>query len=186
LPEFINIKKLPENSFPEQTMGLAGKKVLILGAGNIGNEVNKICQAFGMNIVIFRRGDDLIEMVKDMNVVINSLSQNSETEGLLGKKFFDSLKKGAYFISITGTEIFDMDVLLSALDSHLAGAAIDPADISVGDTNNLIYQKIITHPKILATPHIAFNTDVSARIANDMMINNIEAWLNRKPINLVE
>jgi phosphoglycerate dehydrogenase-like enzyme len=185
LPEFINIKYLAVNIFPEQTIGLSNRKVLILGAGNIGNKVGKICQAFDMGIDYFKRGDELLELAKTADVIINCLSQNKETEDLLGKEFFRALKKGAYFISIANTQIFDVDALLEALDNNLAGAAIDPGDITVGDTDNPVYQKMVNHPKILVTPHIAFNTDVAARIANDMMIDNIEASLKGEPINLV-
>ncbi len=41
-------------------------------------------------------------------------------------------------------------------------------------------------PKIVVTPHIAWNTDAERRKANDMMIDNIEAWINKKPINLIK
>jgi phosphoglycerate dehydrogenase-like enzyme len=92
-------------------------------------------------------------------------------------------------MKIVVTQNLDLDSeqaeRLKALDNKLLGAAIDPGDISVGDTNSPTYQKLIAHPKILATPHIAFNTDVSAKIANDMMIENIKAWLDENPANLL-
>ena len=41
------------------------------------------------------------------------------------------------------------------------------------------------HLKIIATPHIAYNSDYTDTLGNKMMIDNIEAWLGGKPINLV-
>jgi phosphoglycerate dehydrogenase-like enzyme len=67
----------------------------------------------------------------------------------------------------------------------LAGAAIDAGGVQVGNYNDPYYQKLINHPKILATPHIAYNTDITARVANDMMIDNIEAWIKGTPKNLI-
>ena len=77
--------------------------------------------------------------------------------------------------------------MLGALDKGiLAGVAHDAGGIKVGDTADPFYQKLLKHPKVLVTPHIAYNTDVRARVSYDMMIDNVEAWIKGKPINLLE
>jgi len=67
----------------------------------------------------------------------------------------------------------------------VVGVADDAASSEVGDINEPDCKKLLDHPKIFVTPHIAWNTDSERRIAYDIMIDNIEAWLNKKPINLV-
>ena len=47
------------------------------------------------------------------------------------------------------------------------------------------YKKLIKNPKVIATPHFSYHSDVSLRVSNDMMIDNIEAWIKGKPINVV-
>jgi phosphoglycerate dehydrogenase-like enzyme len=185
LPEMINTVKKPKDGLPARTLGLAGKSVCILGSGNIGSRVGKICEAIEMKTKFFEKGDDAILGAKGADVVINCLSQNSTTVGLLDREFFSSLKKGTYFISVTSPSIYDIDSLLSSLGNNVAGAAIDAGDARPGDVNDEFYKKISGNGKILATPHIAFNTDVTARVANDAMIDNIEAYLKGEPINLV-
>jgi phosphoglycerate dehydrogenase-like enzyme len=186
LPYYINNTSLI-NEIPKPDIGLTGKKVCILGKGNIGSRVGKICEAFEMEVGYFLRGDDLIDSVKGCDIVVNCLGHNPSTENLLDKRFFKSLKKGVYFISVTGQVICDINALIEALDSNIiAGAAIDVGWAQVGNTNDPDYKKIINHSKLLATPHMAYNTDVTDRVGNDMMINNIELWLKNKPINLVE
>ncbi|OGY24956.1 MAG: hypothetical protein A2Y57_02430 [Candidatus Woykebacteria bacterium RBG_13_40_7b] len=113
------------------------------------------------------------------------MSDNPTAQGLLDKNFFGSFKKGAYFISVTGAKIYDVDALIESLDKNIAGAAIDTGDTQVGDTSDPYYKKLLANTKILATPHIAYNSDTTARRSNDMMIDNIEAWLAGEPINLV-
>lgn len=44
----------------------------------------------------------------------------------------------------------------------------------------------IMSKEIVATPHIAHNSDITDRVGGEMVINNIEAWLKGKPVNLVE
>ena len=184
-PKYINIKDLPEHTLPEKALGLTNKKVCILGAGNIGSWVGKICESFNMKVNFFRRGDDLLQSIKDADIVINCLSQNPTTLDLLNSKFFSTFKNGSYFISVTSPKIYDTEALLNLLGKNIAGAAIDATDIQVGDTNDPFYKKLLQYDRVLATPHIAYNTDATARVGNDMMIDNIEAYLEGKPINLL-
>lgn len=183
-PKFIDNTKLDTSKFPEITKGLPGKNVAILGKGNVGTIVGKICQAMSMKVKYFTRGNNLLNSVKNAEVVINCLSSNPSTIGLLNKKFFNFLKNGSYFLSVTPPDVYDSKAMISALDKNLAGVADDCAKISVGDAKDPYFKRLAKHPKIIATPHIAFNTDVSAKVANDIMIANIEAHLKGKMINI--
>jgi len=186
-PKYINTTDIDVKEGAPRTKGLHDKTVCILGKGNVGLRVGTVCKAFEMNIIYFKRGDNLIEITKNVDIVIDCLSHNLTTEGILNKNFFMSLKKGTFFITVTGTKIYDTNAILEALDKKvLSGVAMDAGSIQVGNVNDPYYKKLQKHPKILVTPHIAYNTDVTARVGNDMMIDNIEAWLKSKPINLVE
>jgi glycerate dehydrogenase len=105
---------------------------------------------------------------------------------LLGKKFFSSMKRGSFFVSTSRNKTYDFSALKEALDNGiLSGAADDAASADIGDINSDYYKNLLKHPKILATPHIAWNTDSERRKSNDIMIDNIEAWLKKKPMNLI-
>lgn len=49
-----------------------------------------------------------------------------------------------------------------------------------------VYRRLAKHPKVMATPHIAYNTERTSRVSNDMMIDNVEAYLKGAPINIVK
>ncbi len=186
LLKYIDIEETKESDFMEAMPGLAGKKVTILGKGNIGLRVGKICEAFDMTVTYFKRGDNLIESTNNADFIVNCLAKNTETEGMIKKEFFEKLKRNSFFISITDTIIYDVDALINELESgHLAGAAIDPAGVGIFDVKSEIYQKLKRHPKIIVTPHIAFHTDMTTRVANDIMIDNVEAWVKGKPQNIL-
>lgn len=185
LPNWINKSEL-ETKIPKETKGLVGKNITILGKGNIGTKVGQICEALEMNVRYFTKGDNLIESIKDADIVVNVLSSNKETDGLLDKDFFNSFKKNSYFINITSSKTYNIDAMLNALDNDiLAGVADDCASIQNGDVYDPYYIRLANHPKVLATPHIAYNTDETDRKANKMMIDNIEVYLKGKPINLI-
>lgn len=180
LPQYINTDEpIPGN--PAIGVSLTGKTVCIVGAGNVGTTVGKICEALGMSVVYFKRGDNLIEKAKDANVIVDTLAANSETEKIYNKDFFQALKRGTYFVTVTGDRLWDIDAMLEALDQGiLAGVATDVGNIQVGTVDNPIYQRFANHPKVYATPHIAYNSDRGDMVCNDMMIDNIETWLRDK------
>lgn len=183
---FISNKDLPKGKAPAATRGLAGSKVLILGEGSIGKRVGEICNALKMEVSFFKRGDNLAEKTPGSDVIVNCLSTNETTKNLLDNNFFNSLKKGSFFITVGGREIYDPEAMFAALDNEiLSGVAIDDGTMVVGDTGDNFYEKLLKYSRIIATPHIAYNTNVSNREGNRMMIDNIKAYLDDKPINLI-
>lgn len=187
ISEYLKIEELPVGFLPPSTTGLAYKNITILGKGNIGTRVGEIAKAMEMNVNYFKRGDDLNECTKSADVVVDCLGLNEQTQNLLNADFFNSLKDGAMFITITNGGIVDIEAMMTALDSgKLSSVAHDGASMMPGDTRNEIYQKLLKHPKVFITPHIAYNSDVERRIGNDMMIENVEAFIKGKPQNIVE
>jgi len=185
-PKYINNLNLPVGITPEPDQGLKGKNITILGRGNIGSRVGRICEALEMNVTYFTRHDNLLDSIKEADIVVDALALNQETTGLLDKKFFNSFKNGTYFVTVTGQQIYDIEAMLKSLDNNiLAGVGIDCGSIQVGNAADPLYIRLSQYPKILATPHIAYNTDVTDRQTSKMMIDNVEAYLSGKPMNLV-
>jgi phosphoglycerate dehydrogenase-like enzyme len=181
LPEYINNTSTLVSPSATHEPGLMGTQLLILGKGNIGITVGAICERLSMEVSYFRRGDDLYGALARADMVVNTLTQNAETIGLLNAKFFNSMKQGAYFVSVADRSLFDENALFAALDGErLAGAAIDCMGIQVGDITDPYFQRLAHHSKVMATPHIAYKAISSARVGNDMMIDNIEAYLKTR------
>lgn len=187
LNTLIWIKDLSkEDVLKSKWVSLFDKNISILWHGHIGTLLWKICESFWMKVNFFLKWDDLIEITKDADIIANCLPLNSETQWLLDRNFFFSLKKWAFFISSSRNEIYDINAMIEAVEKEiLIGVADDSASSIAGDTEYSDYKKLINHPKIIVTPHIAWNTDYEKRKSNDIMIDNIEARLNKNPINLI-
>lgn len=189
LPDALNRQETYRNngSLPPITPGLAGNKMTVLGQGNVGKRVGELAEAYGMQVSFFKRGDDLNTSVNDADVVVDTLSSNPTTQNLLSADFFNSMKQGSYFVTVTRGEIVDEDAMLEALDNgKLGGIASDCGGILVGDTEDKLYQKLLKHPKVLVTPHISYNSEMSRQMGADIMIDNVEAWVKGKPQNVVK
>jgi len=182
-PSMINVKK----DIPlEFNQSLSGKKVLIVGKGNIGTKIGEVCRSLGMEVDFFCRGDNLHSKASTADLILNSLNCNSTSKNLLDEKFFISLKTGAYFVSFVRPYTYDLDGLIKSLNNNiLAGAAIDCDPERPGDTKNEFYKKVASHNKILITPHIAFATEQAKKNGVETAVKNIEAFVKGEPINLV-
>ncbi len=184
--KFTPMVRATENFPVKLQQSLVGKKVLIIGHGNIGSRVGILCKAFGMDITFFERGDDLTISSKNTDLIINSLNCNSSSKNLLDENFFMSLKKDCYYITFSRPYTYDIDGLIKSINAGIvAGAAIDCDPEKFGDTTNEFYQKALSNSKILVTPHIAFSTKQAVINGAEIAIQNIESFLKGDPKNIL-
>ncbi len=163
---------------------LMGRNITILGQGAIGNRVSEICLALGLNVKFFKRNENVKEKVMDADIIVNCLRKNDRTVGLINKDVFCAFKKGSFFISVTPLEIYDFEAMIYALDNGiLLAVAEDASGKSIGNLNDKNYQKLLSHPNILVTPHIAWMTDYEARKTYDKMLKIIKNWIRKKANN---
>lgn len=168
------------------TESIEGKKVLIVGHGTIGTEAGDRCQAFGMIVDYFARGDDLEAKAKDADVVINALNCNPSSKNLLNADFFAKMKQGSHYVTFSRPYTYDIDGLISAIDSGvIAGAAIDCDPEPVFDISNDFYKKCMSNEKILVTPHVAGITKQAATNGLEILVQNVETYLDGKPQNIL-
>ena len=181
-----NSTNIPRDTLLKTGWSLWGKNITILGKGNIWEYLWKICNSFWMGVSYFWRWDNLIESVKSADIIANTLSVNKASIWLLDNVFFENVKPGCIFISAARHQTYDIKALKGALDNWTISIAIDDAaDSRVWDTNENIYQELLWYKNMYVTPHIAWNAESETRKANDIMIDNIEAWLHKNPINLI-
>jgi len=169
-----------------RTQSLVDKKVLIIGKGSIGGEVGKRCEAFGMKVDYFQRGDDLHDKIKGKDLLINCLNVNTSSKNLLDEKFFMSVLKGSYYVSFVRPWTYEANGMLKSLDAGiLGGSAIDCDPEGLGDTANDFYQKMLKNDKVLVTPHIAGATVQASANGTEVAVQNIEAFTAGKQQNIL-
>ncbi len=184
--KFAPLVRATENVPLQLQQSLHGKRVLIVGHGSIGSQVGVVCKAFGMDVQFFDRGQNLMERSSNADLVIDALNCNSTSRNLLDASFFSQLKRGCYFISFARVYTYDLDGLLHAMDEGIvAGAAVDCDPETFGDTTNAYYQKLLSNPNVLVTPHIAFSTEQAVANGREIALRNIECFLAGKPQNIV-
>lgn len=115
---------------------LSGKRMGIIGLGNIGKNVAKIAQAFGMEVVYYSTSGtshckdypsvSLSELMSSSDVISIHAPLNENTQGLIGKNELSQMKKTAIIVNMGRGGIIDETALAHAIDNEIiAGAALD-------------------------------------------------------------
>ena len=164
---------------------LDGKRIGIIGMGNIGSRVAKIAHAFGMEVCYYSTSGtghckdypclSLEELMKTSDVVSIHAPLNERTAGLIGAAELAMMKSTALLVNMGRGGIVDEAALAAAIDAGtIAGAALDvfvkepvPAD------NPLLHVK---HPERLRlAPHAAWASVEARRRLVQQIADNIGA-----------
>lgn len=195
---FDKIQKFRQDKIWDRysTDDLEGKVVGIVGLGNIGMEIARLCKAagmtvFGLDLVEKTENVDryfapagLAEMLPQVSVLVLALPLTSDSYRLIGKKEFYLLPEGALFINISRGSVVDEPELITALRSgYLSGAVLDvfeteplSADSPLWDLDN-----------VLLSPHSASTTDLENSRLTDLFCENLSRYLTDQPlINLYD
>ncbi len=145
---FALAKKLPECIEAQKQkkwqrlapVEVEGKTLGIVGLGTAGSELARKAKALGLRVIATRRTatakpdyvdklgtpDFLPRLLSQSDFVVLLLASIPSTENILGEKELRSMKKGAYFINLTGGRAVEEKLLVRALkEGWIAGAALD-------------------------------------------------------------
>jgi glyoxylate/hydroxypyruvate reductase len=119
---------------------LRGKTVLIVGVGEIGGEVARLADAFGMRVLGVKRDirepvphveavhppESIDDLVGQADAIVITLPLTAETRGLIGRETISRMREGAIVVNVGRGGVIDEEALIKALVSgKLAGAALD-------------------------------------------------------------
>ncbi|MBV9347372.1 MAG: hydroxyacid dehydrogenase, partial [Pseudolabrys sp.] len=169
---------------PRMGRQLKGATVGILGYGQIGEYLARLCVAFGMNVLVhdpFKtvkepgvKQVEFAEALSQSDFVICLVIANEKTENLMNAAAFAQMKKTAYFLNLSRGNLVDEKALEAALDrKQIAGAAMD-----VGRAPDQKPSLFLAKRKdVLATPHTAGLTPEAAEHQAYDTVKQAEALL---------
>lgn len=160
---------LPVRTAGERTVG-------VMGLGVLGQAVVEKLRGFGFRCAGWNRTPRAIEGVEchagpqslpaflaKVDILVCLLPLTPQTRGILDRRLFDALPRGAALVSLGRGGQLVQDDLLRALDAgQLAAAVLDVTDPEPLPADHPLWQ----HPRVVVTPHIASETqpESSARV----------------------
>jgi len=175
---------------------LSGKKLGIVGFGALGNGVAKAASVLGMEILVCEsfnpdKANDSLdrvgfnELLTESDVVSLHCPLTKETDGIFNDDAFKKMKSSAILINTARGGLVNDEALIKAIENKIiAGAAIDVLDQEPPGSDHPLMQK--DYKNLIITPHIAWAAREARQRALDRIADNIEAFQNGKPINVVK
>ena len=175
-------------------MELDGKTLGIFGFGAIGHRVAQIAETFGMQVLVSTPHEKPLDglhstrfagrdtVLAESDIITCHCPLTPDTQGMMNAAAFAKMKDGAIFINTSRGPVVDEQALANALNSgKLAGAGLDVLSTEPPATDN----PLLTAKNCLITPHIAWAAyETRARLL-DILQENIAAYLNGTPQNVV-
>ncbi len=156
---------------------LHGKTIGIIGHGAIGREVERLAIAFGMKPLIFDRNAQttLEEVFSKSDFVSLHVPLFPETRGMVDMDLLRRMRPTSFLINCARGPIVDSEALKTALDEGvLAGAALDVLDTEPPIPADC---PLLQSDKIIATPHIGFNTREALQAKGRITLDHIADFL---------
>lgn len=162
---------------------LEGKMLAVLGYGNVGRIVSNLAAGIGMKVIVWSRPVDktdqypfyeqLGEALVRADFVTVHVPKLTETENLLHRRVLVGMKEGVFLVNTARGGIVHEADLLDALNTgRVAGAALD-----VFENEPTPLPALITHPRVIVTPHVAALTKEAQQRAGVMMAEQIIQWV---------
>ena len=182
-------------------MECEGKKLLVVGVGNIGSEVAKIGKGLGMHVqgvdLIIKYPDikyvDFNDAIAETDIIVSSMNLTSENIGYFNYNKLKKAQKGIIFINIARGELSPITDLLRLVEEDLIGGlALDVYENEAAlahalRNKNQVKDKLIhatlklaDYPNVILTPHNAFNTVEAVKRKAEQSVQQVKHYLDQK------
>ncbi|KAJ0968494.1 hypothetical protein J5N97_025411 [Dioscorea zingiberensis] len=167
---------------------LGGKRVGIIGLGNIGSRVAKRLEAFGCTIsynsrtkkpsVPYKYYPNVCDLAADSDALVVSCSLTSKTHHIINKDVLSALGKQGIIINVGRGELIDEEELIKCLmNGDIKGAGLD-----VFKNEPSVPEEFLSMNNVVLSPHSAVCTNEVSQDLIHLVIANFEAFFSGRPL----
>jgi D-3-phosphoglycerate dehydrogenase len=174
---------------------LHGKKVGIIGFGNIGRQLADLAKGIGMKVWAWtfnpssRRAEEagiqfveFDQLLAQSDVIAVTIKASEKTRGLISRQALEKVKPSCILVNTARASIVDTAAMIEALrKGKLAAAALDVYDQEPLPPDS----PILSLPNVIISPHNAGMTPEAIERGNEMLVENIISFLQGRLINAV-
>ncbi|GJV31020.1 RNA-directed DNA polymerase [Tanacetum coccineum] len=166
----------------------SGKKVGIIGLGRIGAAIAKRAEAFNCPISYYSRSQkaeskykylpSVVELASDCDILVVACPLTEETRHIINREVLDALGPKGFLINIGRGPHIDEPELVSALvERRIAGAGLD-----VFENEPHVPEELFGLDNVVLLPHVGSGTVETRNAMADLVLGNLEAHFNKKPL----
>lgn len=170
---------------------LAGKRVLLVGYGEIGKEIEQMLAPFRVELTRVARSArnepkvhpaaELERLIPDAEIIILIVPATDETRGLIGPAQFALMRQGVLLVNAARGPVVDTDALVDALRAGKIRAAIDVTDPEPLPQGHPLW----SCPNLLITPHVGAASPQMAPNALRVAAEELRRYIDGEPLRNV-
>jgi len=177
------------NKTAQGSREVRGKKLGIVGYGNIGKQLSILAEALGMDVYYYDVEDKLalgnatkVSVLNDLlalsDVITLHIDDNAANKNFIGEKEIACMKDGVHLVNLSRGFVVDINALAAALKSgKIAGAAVDvyPEEPRA---NGDFYTELKGLSNVILTPHVGGSTEEAQKDIADFVPSKMMAYIN--------
>lgn len=169
---------------------IRGKKLGIVGYGNIGTQLSVLAEALGMNVLYYDREEklglgnatkcrSLSELLEQADVISLHVDGRQSNTNMIGSREFRAMKNGVIFINLSRGHVVDIQALReNILSGKVAGCAIDVFPLEPATNAEEFVSELRGLPNTLLTPHIGGSTSEAQENIGYFVPGKITDYIN--------
>ena len=150
---------------------IRGRRLGIVGYGNIGAQLSVLAEALGMHVLFYdtadklalgnaRRCESLNELLESAEIVTLHVDGRATNRDIFGEQQFARMRPGALFLNLSRGFVVDHHALRAHLESgHLGGAAVDVFPTEPKGRGDEFVSELRGLSNVILTPHIGGSTE---------------------------
>jgi phosphoglycerate dehydrogenase-like enzyme len=178
---------------------LFGKIVGIIGTGAIGTRSAAIARGFGCRVLACTKHPSplraeqlgltyvsLRDLLAKSDIILLHAPLTSETRHMINGKAFRQMTRKPILVNTARGAIIEMAALIRALDEgHISGLGLDVMWDEPPDWEAPAVQRLLRAENVVLSPHCGSHTREAFQRLTKVCLDNIEAFLNGTPTNVV-
>ncbi len=181
---------------------IRGKKLGIVGYGNIGSQLSILAESLGLNVCYYdikeklalgntRKSGSLEDLLKESDIVSIHVDGRKENTNLIGDNEFKLMKEGVIFLNLSRGQIVNINAMQKYIKAgKIAGAAVDVFPYEPKNNEEPFISELRNLPNTILTPHVGGSTleaqENIAQFVPNKMIDYINTGNTNNSVNFPE
>lgn len=167
-----------------------GKKLGIVGYGNIGSQLSVIAEALGMQVYYYdimeklqlgnaKKCDTLDELLSISDIVTIHVDGRKQNANIIGRHEFAQMKDNVIFINLSRGHVVDIDSMVEALNNDkILGAAVDVFPYEPKNNQEEFVSPLRGFKNVILSPHIGGSTEEAQLNIGEFVARRIISYVN--------
>lgn len=189
---FDKSKNLHKGAWEKSAKGnfeIRGKKLGIIGYGNIGSQLSVLAEALGMDVYYYDILEKLAlgnatkcksraELLREVDIVSVHVDDNPKNKNLIGEKEFKIMKDGVLFLNSSRGFVVNINALEKYIkNGKISGTAIDVFPKEPKNSKDKFKNKLQNLTNVILTPHIGGSTEEAQKNIADFVCERVIRYI---------